>query len=143
VFETDGVADLVDDFLAHAVGEHLGLRFRGDAAVGGSLEAVRRDDGAVAVEVGEAEDVVPAPVVEVFAGDADIFLTGADPTREFDELLGPVLVSAPIERAVGDGLGVVERHLAVVDGPESGRSLAFHLCRNVPDRHDVDEHERR
>jgi len=67
------VADLVDDLLTDAVGKDGSFGFRRDPAVGGSLEAVRRDDRAVAVEVGKTEDVVAAAVVEILGSDADCF----------------------------------------------------------------------
>lgn len=47
VFEAEGVADFVDNFLADAVCEHVLRGAIREAAVGGGLESVGRDDAAV------------------------------------------------------------------------------------------------
>ena len=72
------MSDLVDDLLPDAVGEHVDRGSCRDAAVGGSAEAVCRDHGAVAVEVREAEHVVPATVVQIARGDTDVLFAAAD-----------------------------------------------------------------
>ena len=140
MFQPHRVADLVDDFLAHAVGEDVGGAPVRKAAVAGGLESVGRDDAAVAVEVGEAEDVVPAAVEEVLGRDGDVLLAGAESAGEFDELLCAVLVALFVVRPGGNGLGFVDGDVTVVDRAQGGGGLPLDRCRYVPDWDDVDEH---
>lgn len=140
VLEADGVADFVDDFLAHAVGEDVARRAVRESAVGGGLQAVSRDDAAASREVREAEDVVAPPVVQVLPSDGDVLAAGADPLGQVDELLCPVLVPGLVVRTGGDGTRLVHGNFAVVDGSEAVRRLALDRRRDVSHRHDVNVH---
>jgi len=140
VFESQCVADLVDDFLADAVREDVRGRAIRKAAVRRRPEAIRRDDAAVAPEVGESEDVVAPVVKQVLGGERDVFLPRTHPFGEVDELLGPVLVPVGVVRAAGDRLGVVDGHVAVVDSSETAGGLPLDDRVDLADRHDVDVH---
>ncbi len=143
VLQAERVADLVDDLLANAVGEHLARGLLGEPAVGGGLEAVRGDDAARAVEVRQAEDVVAPSVEQVVRRDGDVLVPVTHSSGQFDELLGTVLPAVGVVRPVRNRLSGVDGDIAFVDRPEPGRRLALDDGGDVTDRHDVNVHEPR
>ena len=140
VFEPEGVADLVDDLLADAVGEDVRRRSLAEPTIRRRLEAVRGDDAAATVEVGETEDVVPLSIEEVDGRDGHVLLPGAHPSGHLDERLRPVLSASRIVRVRRDVLSRGDRDVAVVHPAKPGGRLPLDGRGDVPDGDDVDTH---
>lgn len=140
VLEAERVADLVDDLLPDAIREDVGGGALAEPAVGGGPEAVRGDDAAPAVEIGEAEDVVALSVEEVDGGDGDVLLAAAGTACDLDERLRPVLPASRVVCVLRDVLLGGDGDLAVVDTAETRRRLALHRRGDVADWDDVDAH---
>ena len=140
MFESERVADLVDDLFSDSVGEDVDGGFRRYTAIRRCSEPVCRDDRAAPVEVREPEDVVPASVVQILWGDTDVLLAAADAAHDLDEVFGAVLVSGVVVRVRGDRLVVVDRHVTLVYRPKHGGGFPLHARGDLPDGHDVHEH---
>jgi uncharacterized UPF0146 family protein len=140
VIQPEHVSRFVNDLFPQAVREDLFGRKPREPTIGGGAETIRGDDTTPAVEIGKAENVVPAAVIQVRSGQTDRFRAASNVGSEFDKRLRVVLVPTGVIGILWEVLIVGDRHLSIIDRTKHGGGFAFDRWRDVPDRNQVDAH---